>query len=597
MFSQGMPLDKLMSVALPKNVSDLDTFAKLKPGTILHGTVLKSTNSQGAPMARFAGQDIPLPQNTNLPPGQPITAEVVKVANQILLKMVAPEAKGNLQQALANAPKAGPSTTGTLVLTPPENLSPNNILSTAKPGDILTGTVVKNLGANQAIIKFGGTEIPASSSQALTAGQTITAKVESNLPQVTLKILQEGASASGKGNAVEMPIVPQTKANLLQEMLLKLRPNQWKEGQPATPLKEGQVVEVKVVRLTPGNKAVMEIQGKLVEAPVPKGIEAGKTISMSVESRAPELTLQPLKLHPQLNMEKAAGLIRELLPSKEPLDQVMNRLAKLLTNEKLPASLNSERKVVDGLRQALSDAVVPKPGKPDAALLQKAFDQSGQNYEAKIKTALEKGFSPEEIKNITLKGDLKGELMKLSKVVEEKVATMKVDSREAQVQIRDLQNLANTLRTAGNQIELNQVMNAVNHREDGTVHFQIPYLSENGRMKSMEVFVRKNGEGQGEGNGEKDDCNVTLLLDMTSLGSLRADVHISEGSIHCKFISQNEEVVKFIDAGLPLLESKLQEFGYQARLETGLTEQEKVVSPVVSEQQPINQLGLLSVKV
>ncbi len=596
MVTTGSPLETVLKVDLPESAKGTDSLANLKPGDILNGKVVKSVTSGGAAMVRFGGQKVSLPNNSNLVSGQKVTAEVLKVSLEILLKVVSPKNQSNAYREVApNAsqlPKTGSGNVVTLVINTPESLKNSNVLSLARPGDIITGTVVKPLGHNQAIIRIGGVEILSASSQPLSMGETITARVERILPQVTLKVLQENFPAPVQEKLSET-LTQQLKPTAFQEVTLKFQPNQLKGG---LTLKEGQLTDVKVLRQLSANKAVFDIAGRQVEAAA-RGMEAGKTMSMMVDSLSPELVLKSVNPNQGFNLAKATDFIREFLPGREPMGKIVEHLGLLVTDEKLPEALKSHRSLLEGLRQALNESVITRPDKHSTPLLQKAVNNSGLNYEANIKTAMEVGVAPEEISNTLVRGDLKGELLKLEILVNERLAMLKGGSQETQAQIQELRTFGNSIRSAINQIELNQVMNAVNHREGSSVFFQVPFVSANGEMKTMEVFVKNRKKKGGKKGEEAEDCNVTLLLDMTSLGPLRADVHIQQNSLHGKIITQDKEVAEFINSQLPLLDLSLNELGYTSKLECSVTQEEKVVASAISEKIPIEKLGILDVKV
>lgn len=590
----SIEIETVLKVDLPGNSRDSNSLANLKPGDVLKGKVMKNGASGGTAVARFGGRNVPLPNASNLTPGQPVTAEVVKVSYQLRLRAVPPDIRSQARQGTEPFPKSGSGNALTLTLNLPESIKSGNVLSMARPGDIITGVVVKPLGQNQAIIRIDGVDILSTSSKSLSMGETITARVERTLPQVTLKVLQESFLAKSQGilsGALSGRPIPDP----FQESTIKLSPNQLRGG---LTLKEGQLTEVNVLRLLSGNKAVYDVAGKLVEAAAFKGAEAGKTLFMSVDSLSPELVLKSVNPNPEFNMEKAAAFIREFLPGRESMDKVLDRLVRLVADEKLPGALKSDKGLLDGLRQALNESVIPKPDGQSANLIRRAVGVSGQSYESNIKTALEIGVSPEEINNTLLKGDLKGELLKLETLVNERLAMLKGGSQETQATMQELRSFGNSIRASLNQIELNQVMNAVNHREGSTVSFQVPFVTSDGKTKNLEVFVKKNRkEKGGRGGEEKESCNVTLLLDMTSLGPLRVDMYLRKNSLQGKIVTQDKEVAEFMKIQLPLLESSLSELGYASKLECSVTREEKLVGPVISEKTPIKKLGLLDVTV
>lgn len=604
MFPTGIPLESLLKIDLTGNALDLGALAKAQPGDVLQGQVVKGPSHDGVSVARLGGQNVSLPNTPNLSQGQTISVEVVKVAYQLSLKIVPSESQPKpyqgtgpyQQQAPQAAPGAPPSA---LVLQLPESLKTGNILSLAKPGDIISGVVVKNLGQNQSIIQYDGVDVPAFSSQALNEGQTVRAKIERTLPQLTLRVLQDSQSAASSRQG-SPALSSLTQPPPFQEIAMRVSAGQLKSLSGGFLPREGQLLDVKVLQTMSGGKALVEIGGRQIEAFLSPDTNArtGKTISMSVDSLSPDLVLRSVPPAQDLSLEKAAGYVREFLPSKEPMEKVLGRLSHLVSDGKLPQALQSEKGLLDGLRQALNDSVLQKPGSPDPTLLERAVNVSGQSYENNLKTALELGISPEEIKNTLLKGDLKGELLKIQNFVDEKLPALKGDNPEAQAQLRELQNFGGAIKAAVNQIDLHQVMNAVNQRDQGAAFFQVPYLASNGETKTVDVFVKRNfREKGGKGDTGKEDCNVTLLLEMTSLGPLRADVHLQKDSLHCRILSQDQKVVDFMEGQLPLLEAGLTGLGYAAKIECDLTKKEKVSAPVHSEKTPIEKLGILDVKV
>jgi len=588
------PIEPLIKVEITQNLRDAGNLARVKPGDVLTGKVIRNASSREGGLARFNGHNVPLSGASGLSAGQEVRAEVVKVALQVLLRILPGEGPTNRGAISYNQPM--PRTGGggkgfTAVLNLPDSLKDGNVLALAKPGDIISGTVVKNLGHNQSIVQIDGVDIHALSSQPLSEGQSITARVERTLPQLTLNIPQE-ASAPG-------PSPLQMQSSAFREISIRLHLNPFKGEAYALSLREGQLAEVKILQVASGGRALVEISGRQVEASVPGGVLPGDTLMMSVDSPGPEAVLQSIDPARQFNMEKAASYIRQFLPAKEPLGKILSHLTELVSEAKLPDALKSEKGLLDGIRQALRNSILSRPDAGSHDLVRRAASVSGQNYEANLKAALELGAPPEEIRRVLLKGDLKGELLKLGAAVDAKTSALSDrEGSHSSSQLRELQGFGNAIRSATHQIELNQVMNAVNQREGNTTFFQLPYISGDGGMKTVDVFVQRHGKGGRSGKGKKPQgVNVTLLLDMSSLGSLRADVHIQEKSLHCKIISHQKGTRDFIEGQLPGLESSLNEMGYSTKLECQLANREKITAPVHSQKAPVEKLGILDVKV
>jgi len=193
----------------------------------------------------------------------------------------------------------------------------------------------------------------------------------------------------------------------------------------------------------------------------------------------------------------------------------------------------------------------------DAVHLKEVVDRSGFHYEAKVKDfVLEPGLTN---KNVLLENDLKGQLMRLARQLEQ-IATGTTDSATSDKFIGKL--MAQVNQAVGN-IELHQLTHHFSKEAQHPLLLQLPenFLSEEDRFK---IYILPD---QREGAGQKSDShnrifNLVFLLNLSTLGDLRIETKLFRDDISINITGANSDAVRFIQAHVSELEDLFQEEGF-----------------------------------
>ncbi|MCH8156796.1 MAG: flagellar hook-length control protein FliK, partial [Nitrospinae bacterium] len=452
---------------------------------------------------------------------------------------------------------------------------PSGLLRFLKPGMILKGKVLKIFpNEGKAVVQLNNQKLVVESAEKLTPGRPLRVRVEQVSPHPVLKLITTGKPTSPQvlqahqSSATSPRQAPETVTRLSSE------PSPVPQELTSRDLKilnlsPGQTVRAEVVKIAGESTAFVRIAGKEVavhftEVSPPKPGAVVEAVLKPHEgffrlvAGEESISRQPIDL----------GKIKALLPQKQPFGDMVQKLEALVSTPSLLKTLRAESSPIERLIQTL-EILRPQSGQiPNGARVKEQVNLSGINYEPKVKQVLEGKKSAQNLSE--LGRDLKGQLLELAKALE-----VRADAKDVSpVQRRQIMELAQTFRRAGDNIELQQLTNQLARQENQPIVLQIPNPFALGE-KTIKLYVR-HATDEEEG-GKKDKGKgvfLVFLLNMSALGDLRIDARVSQNRISIKINVENEAVAQFIDRNLEEFRLRMTEIGFQAEVACCL--QEKV---------------------
>jgi hypothetical protein len=481
-------------------------------------------------------------------------------------------------------------------------------------GQTLPGKVVQVLPEQKAVVELQGEKLLLQFSRPVTPGQKITIQIEQIHPSPLLKLIKPSSLTPSQKTALDnltkeaSPLKPQQP----DKTSIQNRPSDSLLGKPVsdentTPdakvtvlssktdskplvieaghkgkpealaradlkplgIEVGQKLKAEVLRVVDPETLQVRLKGNVVTLkhtaklqpgePVTihaKPIASGKFVLEVEPTPIPSATVQPSATgRPPLEL----SVLKNYLPLRQPMAQMLAGLKEVLLEGPLAQlkALNIDPGQLKELQVNLQKIVSGELKTPDAVQLKEVIDRSGFHYEAKVKSFVQEPSSSN--KNILLENDLKGQLMRLSRQLEQ-VSTGAPESATSEKFIGKLMTQVNQ---AISNIELQQLTHYFSKEEQHPLVLQLPenLLSEEDRFK---VYILPD---QNEGAGEKSDdhdrvYNLVFLLNLSALGDLRIETKLLKEDISIHITGSNSDAIQFIQDHVPELESMFQEEGF-----------------------------------
>mgnify|MGYP003980313523 FL=1 len=321
----------------------------------------------------------------------------------------------------------------------------------------------------------------------------------------------------------------------------------------------GQIIKATVINVSGENYAIVKVNNKPLTAYFPFELpKPGEMASIVVTAHGENFKL----IAEQKNVKSEVEFIKikALLPFKEQLGEMIQKLHVLINSSEVIKKLTTESDLVGRLTKTLNlfkmHALEKQLPVQNSSQLKEQIDLSGVNYESKLKSFLE-GEEPFKTP-FNIKSDLKGLLINLLKVIE----TIAEDKDNFSSQRRHLMDVINIVRRAVDNIELQQVTNQVLRQEGQPILLQIPDPFMIG--KTINLYLKKN-DSNGEGKNDKDNVDVLLvfLLNLSALGNLRVDAKMNKELISIKIDVESQDIANFIDSHLKEFSAGLEEMGFE----------------------------------
>lgn len=479
-------------------------------------------------------------------------------------------------------------------------------------GQTLAGKVVQVLPEQKAVVELQGEKLLLQFPRPVNPGQNIAIKIEQVHPSPILKLTEFSSLTSSQkiapGNLAKVGAPLNTPES--DKTSIQYRSADSLSGTPVLGAKNGKAApDTKVTNpLTKAElKATAPLDKRVTSAPLsktdlkPLGIEGGQKVKAEVIRVVDRETVQvrfndnavtiryaasqklqlgePIYLHAKpipsgkfvLEVEQIPipsvtvrpplemSVLKNYLPARQPLIQVLAGLKEVFLEGPLTQlkELNIDPAQLKQLQTNLQKIISREFKAPDAAQLKEMIDRSGFHYEAKVKDfVLEPGLSN---KNVLLENDLKGQLMRLARQLEQ----IPAGATESTASEKFIGKLMAQVNQAVSNIELQQLTHHFAKEEQHPLLLQLPenLLGEEDRFK-IYIFPDQREDAGQESDFHNRIFNLVFLLNLSALGDLRIETKIFKDEISIHITGSNSDAVQFIQAHVPELEDLFQEVGF-----------------------------------
>ena len=479
-------------------------------------------------------------------------------------------------------------------------------------GQTLAGKVVQVLPEQKAVVELQGEKLLLQFPRPVNPGQNIAIKIEQVHPSPILKLTEFSSLTSSQkiapGNLAKVGAPLNTPES--DKTSIQYRSADSLSGTPVLGAKNGKAApDTKVTNpLTKAElKATAPLDKRVTSAPLsktdlkPLGIEGGQKVKAEVIRVVDRETVQvrfndnavtiryaasqklqlgePIYLHAKpipsgkfvLEVEQIPipsvtvrpplemSVLKNYLPARQPLIQVLAGLKEVFLEGPLTQlkELNIDPAQLKQLQTNLQKIISREFKAPDAAQLKEMIDRSGFHYEAKVKDfVLEPGLSN---KNVLLENDLKGQLMRLARQLEQ----IPAGATESTASEKFTGKLMTQVNQAVSNIELQQLTHHFAKEEQHPLLLQLPenLLGEEDRFK-IYIFPDQREDAGQESDFHNRIFNLVFLLNLSALGDLRIETKIFKDEISIHITGSNSDAVQFIQAHVPELEDLFQEVGF-----------------------------------
>jgi hypothetical protein len=418
-------------------------------------------------------------------------------------------------------------------------------------GDIVEGRVVKNLGQNQAIVRFRGVDMMAVTQSRLAEGQEIMAKVESVTPQFTVSMVP-GKTASQDKTTDLMRLLLPTKAPMGETLARALESVQTEPAGGGTPADVftslardiQKLMSTNLQNITPQEvKGTLQNSGVYLESLLRKAVEGLVTGQELKDGLAVDL---------KANLSKA-------------LDIVEGKIATLAANLKSQPEI-----AATSIATKLLDKPAPNETTPGPAQTQTASKQSAD----------------------------------VAQTIPAPKPAVSAHANVGDAALKELSQLhetAKSLRSALSNIELTQLLNSAVKKDDsagaGVLMYQIPYM-QNGSPETAKVYLKPEEDGEGNsGEGKKGGPrSLVFMLNMTKLGPVRVDVAVGAGHARGFIYVENEAVAAHVKASLAELTTALEPAGYRTDFVVKTADRRFLKEELETTASAVTPNGLVNIK-
>ncbi|VFQ42763.1 flagellar hook-length control protein FliK [Desulfoluna butyratoxydans] len=302
-------------------------------------------------------------------------------------------------------------------------------------------------------------------------------------------------------------------------------------GKPAgpRPLAPGRVVRARVVQANPDGTATLKIGKREVEATVNQPMKSGALMRMRVTDVGTEhIALRRLTFanHP---VGRYLVALRNL-GRQGPFQHLFTLFGTDLPAKGATAATHLKEKL-----QRFVSQIAVKPGKSGVEDIRRMVRQSGLMHEHNL---MQGGGEGEE--------DLKGLSLKLSRAVK----------RE--------EPMGKAVKALIDGIEKLQVVNRATGEVSGRFLLPLPIVMD-GNLSFGQLLIDRGEEGASGGDAKDRVTRVSMLLDLTRLGELRADISLLKGAVTGTFSVTTPEAEALLADDLEMLNHSLAERGFSVR--------------------------------
>jgi len=336
------------------------------------------------------------------------------------------------------------------------------------------------------------------------------------------------------------------------------------------PLFKNEIIKGHVIKALTSQKALLFIKGRTVLAQCNAPLKDGAVVSLKVVNTEPAPTLQ---FHGEVRPNSTGPNMRHVLSAVEEnvWKSVMEKAAE-------PGFPSSECRLTKTVLKELSRDLWLKP-QPDS--VRKLIDKSGLRWEAKLKNLLlaEQSEKGRVKKLITLVKQIEdGGVEKLIK------GDLKGLSSRSILLTQEEDGVLHRFVTALDHIQL---LNRQGLDQKQKIFLPVPMHFQDGFFTVGQLFIhlpQEESHQKAHAQVEKPSFSVTFLLQMSSLGPLRADLALNGKTINGKIWLTREDAKELMEKNLPSLVNNLTRHGFLIqRLECQIRDKEEVGQSLFKE--------------
>lgn len=487
-----------------------------------------------------------------------------------------------------------------------ETIKLDAFIQSYSTGQTLPGKVVQVLPEQKAVVDLQGEKLLLQFTRSVNPGQKIAIKIEQTHPNPILKLVDfSSLAASQKSDSSNLSkqVAPSGKQEA-DKTSIQNRPSD-SSAELSAPDKNS-VSSTKNIQASPDTKLAKSLSNSDLKQ---LGIEAGQKVKAEVIKIVDRETLQvrfngnemtvkhanSQKLQPgdfvhlqartiasgkfTLELEPATALastirpslglsiLKNYLPARQPLTQVLAGLKEIFLEGSLTQlkGLNIDSNHLKQLQNNLQKIISGELKSSDASQLKEVVDRSGFHYESKMKALIaEEGFIN---KNILLENDLKGQLMRLARQLEQ----APVGATDNSASEKFAGKLMTQVNQAVSNIELQQLTHHFSKEEHYPLLLQLPenYSGEEDRIRIYILPDQKKDDSR-EADGHGRVFNLVFLLNLSALGDLKIETKVFKDEISIHIAGSNSNAIHFIKEHVSELEDLFQDEGYSVSVTSRL---------------------------
>ncbi|NIQ03698.1 MAG: hypothetical protein GWM98_27915 [Nitrospinaceae bacterium] len=489
----------------------LDAFIKnYSPGQVLQGRVTQ-TFPESKALVEIKGDNILMQFPRPASVGESISLKIEQIQPHPVLKLIAPP---------SNKPESLPTPVQTSSPPPREGHQP-------EPKAV-------NAAADKTSIQ---------SEEKPSAPNVIPGKAD--MKKEAAEVTRQPPSADAKGSK-PAPSVPREVTRFTRTQLQQLG------------LQEGRGLTGEVIQARGEQTVLVKVQGKQAVIRNFAGPDIRPGFKVQIQARPDGAGGFVLDAEPASAPTLNASVLKNYLPHRQPLTVLLSSLKQVL--DQMPPAAFKSAGIESGQLEKLQDNILKlmtgEINKMEAPQLKEIVERTGIHYEAKIRDFLNHPVAAD--KRMILEYDLKGQLMRLSRQLEQ----MSTGIAEPGSADKITGKLASQVLQAVNTIELQQLVHYFSRQEH---HPLLLHLPENlmGSDSAFKVYIRADSEGPGSsGDPNHRVFNLVFLLNLSALGDLRIETRLHKEELSIHILGSSTEVVQFIQQHIPELEETLKERGF-----------------------------------
>lgn len=307
----------------------------------------------------------------------------------------------------------------------------------------------------------------------------------------------------------------------------------YRQHQNPLRFKQNEIIEGKVLKTLTSGRVLLLIKGREVMAKTPIPLQEGRTLSLITESPSPVPTFKPL-MSPS-PVASSANVPLLLAGIKDNIwESIFHHIIQSPDSGTYASALHS---LLNQMGLQHFSEITPE-------FLRKIIDLCGWGWEGKLKKAVRHGSLSKKDLDGLLRGDIKGLSAKL------------LGLEKGDKQIEKLLDIIKSF----------QLINGTDNDPGKRIFVPLPIQYPEGVFSLVQIFIRLPETYKEDANHTtygKDPLSITVQLNLSRLGSIRAGILLKGKTLEGKFIMEKAETKSLIEEHLPVLKERLLEKGFR----------------------------------